>query len=202
VDVESKNSIFYTPKGATPIEPDDLQFLIPRLRTRAQLNDFEERNIFDAKERAHISRDMRRNLISIDGLTKLHFWMFNEVWTWAGQLRTRTTNIGIEVHQIRPQLAALIGNAQHWIENNTYPSEECAVRFHHELVKIHLFPNGNGRHSRLVADLMMFYSGQPEFTWGSKSIDVEGKIRNRYLAALEKADRKNYDDLMEFATTV
>lgn len=200
MDIESESSIFCTPKGATPIEPDDLQFLIPRLRTRAQLNEFEERNIFDAKENAHTSRYMRRNLISNDGLTKLHLWMFNEVWTWAGQFRTRITNIGVEVHQIRSQLATLLGSVQYWIENNTYTLEECAVRFHHKLVQIHLFPNGNGRHARLVADLMMFYDGQPEFTWGGKSIDVESEARNRYLAALKKADGNNYTDLMKFAS--
>lgn len=194
------DSILYTPHGATPIEPDDLQFLLQPISTRAQLNEVEQRNIFNAKVTARRSRNLRKNLISVDSLIKLHFLMFNEIWTWAGKFRTRITNIGVEPYQIRNQLAALIGNANYWIENNTFPLEEPAIRFHHELVKIHLFPNGNGRHSRLVADLMMFYNKKPEFIWGNRSIDVEGETRDQYLVALEKADRGNYDDLVRFAT--
>ncbi len=198
MDLE-KDPIFYTPQGATPIDPDDLQDLIPEIRTRAQLNAYEQRNIIGAKEKALRSRKMRQDLISIESLTKLHFLMFNEVWTWAGKFRTRATNIGVEVFQIRDQVAMLCDRAQTWVKKNTYPLEERAIRFHHQLVKIHLFPNGNGRHSRLVADLMMSYNGQPEFNWGGESLDAEGEVRDRYLAALKKADKNNYDDLMEFA---
>jgi Fic-DOC domain mobile mystery protein B len=202
LDIEkSSESILYAPKDATPIEPDDLQFLIPKLRTRAQLNALEQRNIVGAKVEAQRSRNMRRSLINVESLTKLHFLMFNEVWTWAGTFRTRASNIGIDAHQIRDQLAALCADAQFWAENNTFPLDQRAIRLHHKLVKIHLFPNGNGRHSRLVADLMMFYGKQPEFSWGGASLDVGGKTRARYLAALRKADSGNYNELLEFAVS-
>jgi Fic-DOC domain mobile mystery protein B len=198
MDVD-KDSILYTPKGATPIDYDDLQFLIPKIRTRGQLNVVEQRNIIDAKQKAIDSRNMRRGLLTIEHLMLLHEWMFNEVWTWAGKFRTRVTNIGVETHQIREEIAKLCKDAETWVEHNTYPLEKRAVVFHHRMVKIHLFANGNGRHARLVADLLMIYNDQPEFTWGGESLDVEGEARDRYLAAPDKADGGSYNDLMEFA---
>ncbi len=193
------DSILYTPIGATPIEPDDLQFLIPPLTTRGELNAVEQRNIFNAKVVARASRNMRQNLLTIESLTHLHLLMFNEVWTWAGQFRTRATNIGVDAHQIREQIAMLCKSAEAWAEYNTFPVEERVVRFHHKMVKIHLFPNGNGRHARLVADLIMFYNKKPDFSWGGKSLDVDGETRSRYLAALNKADGGNYEELMRVA---
>jgi Fic-DOC domain mobile mystery protein B len=194
-----KDSLLYTPKGATPIEPDDLQYLLLPLSNKDELNAVEQANIFNAKIVARASRKMKQNLLSIGALTELHQWMFSDVWKWAGEFRTRVTNIGVDPHQIREQLAALISDGKYQMEHKTYSLEEVAVRFHHRMVKIHLFPNGNGRHSRLVADLLMFYNGKPEFNWGGKSIDIEGTARNKYLAALGKADGNKYDDLMEFA---
>ena len=193
------DSILYTPKGATPIEPDDLPYLLLPLSNRGELNAVEQANIFNAKIVAMASRKMKQNLLSIDALTELHQWMFSDVWKWAGKFRTRVTNIGVDPHQICDQIAALVSNTKYQMEHKTYSLEEVAVRFHHRMVKIHLFPNGNGRHSRLVADLLMFYNGKPEFNWGGESIDVEGTTRDRYLAALGKADGNKYDDLMEFA---
>lgn len=193
-----RDSILYTPKGATPIEPDDFQYLLLPLSNRGELNAVEQANIFNAKIVARASRKMKQNLLSIDALTELHQWMFSDVWKWAGKFRTRVTNIGVDPHQIRDQMAVLVSDAKYQMEHKTYSLEEVAVRFHHRMVKIHLFPNGNGRHSRLLADLLMFYSGKPEFNWGGTSIDIEGATRNRYLAALRKADGNKYNDLMEF----
>jgi Fic-DOC domain mobile mystery protein B len=126
--------------------------------------------------------------------------MFNKTWKWAGQFRIRQTNIGIESHQIRDQLAVLCADAKYWLENSTYSLPECAVRVHHKLAQIHPFVNGNGRHARLVADLMMFYNKQPQFSWGGKSLlDSEDLIRQTYLEALKKADAGKFDRLIQFA---
>ena len=188
------------PPGATAIDPDDLHDLIPRLTLREELNEFEARNIYTAYMSARKSRKLKRDLLNIDSLTWLHHQMFNKTWKWAGQFRTRQTNIGVESHQIRDQMAALSADVKYWLENSTYALPECAVRIHHRLAKIHPFVNGNGRHARLIADLMMFYNGQPQFSWGGKSqIQSEGLIRDTYLRALRKADAGKFDDLIQFA---
>ncbi len=186
--------------GATPLEPDDLKGLIPRLTTREELNQFEQRNILQAVRLAQRSTKLKRDLLSSDSLTWLHRLMFNETWRWSGQFRTNQTNIGIEPHQIREQLGSLYDDAKYWAENSVCKLPEYAIRIHHRLVKIHPFVNGNGRHGRLVADLIMFYGGQDLLTWGGhKSIDLEGKVRNKYLDALRKADAGNYNELIRFA---
>jgi Fic-DOC domain mobile mystery protein B len=125
--------------------------------------------------------------------------MFDDTWVWAGKFRTTGKNLGVEPHLIQTQLANLCADGKYWIENETFPTEICAVRFHHRLVSIHPFPNGNGRHSRLVADLTMHYAGKPPFTWGGYSIDVEGRTRTDYLHALRLADKGEYSALVEFA---
>jgi Fic-DOC domain mobile mystery protein B len=190
-----------SPIGATPLEPDDLNDLIPRLTTREELNEFEQRNILQALGMAQKSRKLKRDLLSIDSLTWLHRQMFKETWKWAGQFRTRQTNIGADPHQIREQIMTLNGDAKYWLENSTYELQEYAVRIHHRLVKIHPFVNGNGRHARLVADLIMVYADHDPLTWGgSEPIDLEGKSRDQYLEALRKADAGNYDQLILFAS--
>ena len=188
-----------SPPGATLVEPDDLQYLIPNLSNRQQVNEFEQDNIFQAEEWAHKSRKLRQELLSIESLILLHRNMFNNTWRWAGQFRTRQTNIGVEPHQIRQQLATLCDDGKYWLENSTYELEECAVRVHHRLAKIHPFVNGNGRHARLIADLMMLYARQPQLSWGGhKPLDL--KTRQKYLTALQKADNGSFDELIKFAT--
>jgi Fic-DOC domain mobile mystery protein B len=193
------SDIQFIPEGATPIEPDDLADLIPSLKTRQELNQFEQRNIAKALIWARRSRKLRKNLLNIESLKLLHQMMFNETWQWAGRFRTRQTNIGVEPYQISTQLANLCADAQVWIEHKMFSSTTFAVRFHYRLVSIHPFINGNGRHSRLVADLLMIYASQPPFRWGGKSLDVEGETRAKYLAALKEADKGNYNDLIRFA---
>jgi Fic-DOC domain mobile mystery protein B len=189
-----------SPTGATPLEPDDLNDLIPRLTTREELNEFEQRNILQALGIAQKSRKLKRDLLSIDSLTWFHRQMFKETWKWAGQFRARQTNIGVEPHQIREQIITLNGDAKYWFENTTYELPEYAVRVHHRLVKIHPFVNGNGRHARLVADLIMLYAEKDSFTWGGKRpIDLEGQTRNQYLQALKQADSGKYEELISFA---
>lgn len=195
----TNGGIHSAPEGATPIEPDDAKDLIPGLTTRQELNQFEQRNIAKAMLWARQSRKLKQNLLDIESLKLLHLMMFDETWKWAGRFRTREANIGIAPHQIPTSLVNLCNDVKFWIENETYPVTEYAVRFHHKLVSIHPFKNGNGRHARLATDLLLIYASHPTFTWGGKSIDVEGTTRTRYLAALRKADAGNYKELIRFA---
>ena len=125
--------------------------------------------------------------------------MFDETWRWAGQFRQSGKNIGVEPHQIITQLGNLCADGKYWIENKSFATDEIAVRFHHRLVSVHPFANGNGRHARLVADLLLLYAKLPALTWGGQSLDVEGATRSEYLSALRRADKGNYKQLLDFA---
>ena len=186
--------------GQTPLDEDELAGLIPALTTRAELNAFEQSNIYDAAVWAHKSRTLKKDLLSVKSLTLLHSKMFNKTWRWAGQFRQTAKNIGVEVHDVQNQLGQLIGNANYWLDNETFSMTEIAIRVHHKLVWIHLFPNGNGRHARLVADLLLHFKNQPSLSWGGASLDLEGTTRNQYLAALKSADLGNLNPLLSFAT--
>ena len=126
--------------------------------------------------------------------------MFKKVWRWAGTYRKSNKNIGVDKFEIPMQLRLLLDDTKYWIENKTFPEDEIALRFSHRLVKIHLFPNGNGRHSRLIADILINKGfGKDEFTWGSINLTHMGNVRTTYLNALKKADEGDYKDLLNFA---
>ena len=183
--------------AATPLTPEERDALIPTYITlRRELNEVEQIGIADA-DRWAFSR--RRNVLDEDFLHALHKRMFGSVWKWAGDFRTTPRNIGVEAWQIAPDLRQLLGDAQYWIEHQTYSPDEIAVRFHHRLVWIHPFPNGNGRFSRLAADLLAIQLGGDRFTWGSGNLVATAELRRRYIDALRAADNQVIEPLIEFA---
>ena len=125
--------------------------------------------------------------------------MFGQVWTWASDYRKTPRNIGVEAWRIPMDIAQAIDDAKFWVANGTYPPDEIAVRFSHRLVAIHPFPNGNGRFSRLVGDLLAQQLGQPRFSWGSTNLVDPNETRQAYLAALRAADAHNLEHLIAFA---
>jgi Fic-DOC domain mobile mystery protein B len=125
--------------------------------------------------------------------------MFGEVWRWAGQYRTTARNIGVEVHRIAMDVQQAVDDARYWVEHTTYQPDEIAVRFSHRLVAIHPFPNGNGRFSRLVGDLLARQLGQPPLTWGLTDLVNAGETRARYVEALRAADNHDLGPLLLFA---
>jgi Fic-DOC domain mobile mystery protein B len=188
-----------TSDGNTPLSPDELADLIPNLATKEELNEWERENILLAREWATSDRTSPVGVISDQYVRKLHEKMFGETWKWAGQYRRTGKNIGVPVHQIRERVISLFGDARYWIENSTYSPDEVAVRLHHRLVLIHPFPNGNGRHARLIADLLVVKLGRREFTWGSANLVTEGAARKRYLEAIRAADNGDIQPLFNFA---
>jgi Fic-DOC domain mobile mystery protein B len=189
-----------TPPGATALEPDVLKGLIPNLTTQGELNEFEAKNIADAIIWASKSRTLKKDLLSATGIFALHKKMFDQTWNWAGKVRWTQTNIGVAPEKIQNELGALLGNVKYWIEEETYKFEEIAVRFHHKLVWIHPFPNGNGRFSRLAADLLLEFNGHERFKWGQSDLVTDQKERDKYLGALRLADIKiDYGPLLKFA---
>lgn len=187
------------PPGATPLEPEALEPLIPTLSTQEQLDEFEAQNIASAELWARGNSRLRSILLSQPGLFELHRRMFDQTWKWAGQYRNRETNIGVSPALVREQVPALSGDARHWIENETWPLPEIAVRVHHRLVYIHPFVNGNGRHARFVANLLLEFNGLPRLPWGGGGLVGRSDRRDEYIASLREADREEYGRLVAFA---
>jgi len=191
--------MFEEPEGATPLDPDEAEGLkIAHISTREELNRWEQENIAQAYRWCERRRN-KKNVISEEFLITLHKQMLGKVWQWAGTFRRSDKNIGIDWRQIPIQLRQLIDDVKFWIENETYSPQEIAVRFHHKLVQIHLFPNGNGRHARLATDrLLIDVFGLEPFSWGNANIDQQGDVRSEYIQALRQADNHDYSGLMEF----
>jgi Fic-DOC domain mobile mystery protein B len=191
-----------TPEN-TPLHPDDAAQLIPNLATRRELNEWERTNILASQRWAFNPRVMRaREPLDELYLRELHRRMFDQTWKWAGKYRTRDVNIGCPFAEICQRIPVLLGNVRFWIENNTFEMDEIAVRFHYQLVsEIHPFPNGNGRHARLLANVLRVKHGRPRFTWGRANLANTGPARDVYFAALQAldADANNIRPLLEFA---
>jgi len=192
-------TITATSDGNTPLSPGELADLIPNLATRAELNEWERENILLARDWAIADRTSAVDMASDEYVRKLHGKMFDQTWKWAGEYRCTEKNIGVPSHDIRERLIALFGDVRYWIENSIYSLDEISVRFHHRLVLIHPFSNGNGRHARLMADVLARKLGRPEFTWGSASLVKEGEARNQYLEAIRTADHGDIQPLLKFA---
>jgi len=174
--------------------------LIPSLTTREELNEWERDNILRGRQWALSERQIARLDPTKEPYTReLHARMFDQTWKWAGTYRKTDENLGVPVGEIRERLAQLLRNAAYRLEHKTYDVDECAVRFHYELVVVHPFPNGNGRHARLIADVVAVKCGRPEFSCGGKELTAPGEARNEYLSALGKADKGDLAQLLKFA---
>ena len=192
-------TIFTTGDGNTPLSPDEQADLIPNLATKEELNEFERANILVAYDWALGLRNLRRqDPLTEPYLRDLHHRMVDQTWKWAGLYRTTEKNPGIPHFQIREALAALLGDARYWLEHRTFPPDEIAIRFHQRLVSIHPFANGNGRHARLMADVLARMQNRPVFTWGGADIMRAGDFRQSYIDALRVADKNDIALLLKF----
>ena len=199
----SMRTIGPEPAGATPIDDEDLAGLIPDfVATRADLNQVEFENI--AKALPWAARRARRagteGVLSYGFMLDLHRHMFDDVWTWAGTLRQRFTNIGVDPSEIVTQSRLLFDDARFWHAESVFSLDESAARIHGRLVSVHPFPNGNGRSTRLMADLYLIASGAPAFTWGGSRLEEAGAGRAAYIRALvEAVETDDYSELIRFA---
>ncbi len=193
-------NIDYT-HGQTPLDEEEKEgLLIPSIATKGELDEFEQQNIEEAIQWI-LGRSLKAESIFTERFVKnLHKHMYGEVWKWAGQFRKSDKNLGIDKWQIPIALKALLEDALFWVKNETYPPDEIAIRFKHRIVSIHCFSNGNGRHSRLIADIIAekIYK-LPVFSWGAANLSKGGQIREIYLQAVKEADSGNYANLIEFA---
>jgi Fic-DOC domain mobile mystery protein B len=165
--------------NTTPLDADELAQLIPALATQAELNEYERLNILEARRWVFNQRVLSRmDPITESFLRELHKRMFNRTWRWAGVYRSTNKIIGVEFYQIRNLIPALLGDVRYWVDNKAFEPDEIATRFHHRLVWIHPFSNGNGRHTRLLGDVVAVKLGREPFTWGSKElVDAGSKKR-------------------------
>ncbi len=195
------SDLFETREHGTPISEEEKRDLIPSLSTRAELNEAERANILEARLWAMHGRTLKRADLITDGFAReLHRKMFYHVWKWAGCYRNTERNLGWEAHRLGEGVHNVFADARAWLEYKTYPLPEAAVRLHHQLVRIHPWPNGNGRHARLIADVVVQSRGGEDLTWGA-GIDIAdmGVARAKYIEALRHADAGNYDPLIKFA---
>ena len=189
---------FFYDKNSTPISADEIANLIPsHIRTQNELNMWEQNNILQAEQKLFKSR--RKITLSSDFIRKIHKMMFSNTWKWAGDFRQKNMNIGIDWIKIPMELKILCEDVEFQLEKQSFSIDEIAVRFSHRFVSIHPFTNGNGRCSRLIADLLMVRAGQKRFTWGSKSLTDMSETRSKYINALKEADNYNIVPLLEFA---
>ena len=187
-------------EGQTPLDPEQINGLkIKTISTQRQLNEFEQTNINEALKWLNSKRKIK-DVLSEEFMIQLHKRMLGMVWKWAGQLRRTETNIGIDWTRISMELRLLVDDANFWVEHQIYLPEEIAIRFKHRLVSIHCFPNGNGRHSRIMADLIALHVfGLNKFSWGHSSLVDSSEQRKMYLNALKLADNGDFDQLIKFA---
>lgn len=186
----------YAP-GATPIDPDEVAGLIPaHLTLQRELNEYEEANILEATEWLFARR--RGDALDEQFIHAVHRRMFNQTWKWAGRPRRSDKNIGVSWVEIPARLRQMLGDVRAQIEHRAYSPFEIAARYHHRLVAVHVFANGNGRHARLMADLLLTELAGRRFEWGRGSLVATNELRARYIAALQAADAGDFRPLLAF----
>ena len=190
---------FRYPQGATPLDANEIDGLLPtHITTRQELDRWEQDNINEAL--AWVEDRKSKDILNESFIKLLHKKMFNNVWKWAGHFRQTDKTIGVSWYHIPVELKKLCDDVKYWLENETFSADETAVRFHLRLVSIHLFPNGNGRHARLLTSILLEnVLNRPRFTWGSANLANQGQDRTRYIQSLYAADNGDYKPLLEFA---
>ena len=187
--------------GQTPLDDDEKEGLkIKSITTQGELDEFEQLNIEKAVEWTIHTKLRPEKILTEKFIKDLHKRMYSDVWKWAGEFRKTEKNIGIPWTKIGIELKILLDDSKYWIDNKTFPPEEIAIRFKHRIVSIHCFPNGNGRHSRMMADIIMeSIFGEEIFSWHQSNMGKANETRKKYISSLKEADNGNYNNLIEFA---
>ena len=187
--------------GQTPLsEEEKVGLLIKSITTRGELDELEQLNIEKAVEWTLENKFSKEKILSEEFIKLVHKKMLGNVWEWAGKFRRSEKNIGVEWIRIGVELKMLLDETKYWIENNTYSSDEIAIRFKHRLLNIHCFPNGNGKHSRLMADIIIeSVFGKKVFTWNNSNLVKPDNVRKEYINSIRQADNGSIEPLLEFA---
>jgi|SRR5450432_2018983 len=187
--------------GQTQLDEEEKEGLLIRsISTQAELNEAEQLNVQEAVQWTLKRKHKADDIFTEAFVRNLHKRMFEDVWQWAGEFRKTNKNIGVDKFEIAVSLKQLLDDGRIWMLEKTYSPDEIAVRFKHRIVSIHCFPNGNGRHSRLIADIIINHIFQDQvFSWGGRDLGKKGEGRTQYLNALREADKLNISPLLIFA---
>lgn len=197
---------FEYPEGSTPLNPDELSGLIPDfISLQSELNALEQQNILSAKSWLGLHLH-KKDILSEAFVRELHRQMFSDVWRWAGKYRTSEKNIGsVLPEQISTQIHLLMKNTKTWIQYSSYSWPELLARFHHRLVFIHPFANGNGRFARLHTEALAIQNNQTLPSWGALSfsgvLDSNSELRLKYIESLRQADQNRFELLTHFLSS-
>lgn len=188
---------FNYPEGATPLDGDELEALLPKhITLQSELNEWEHMNILEAEKWGFGQR--HAEILSLEFIQLLHKKMFSETWRWAGKFRTTLKNIGVVPYEISQELVKLCADVETQMKHGIMPFNEIAARLHHRLVWIHPFPNGNGRHARIYTDVFLVNHQRSKFTWGQGNLVAPTQTRKAYIHALREADWHNFEPLFDF----
>lgn len=196
---DDHSSLVACPYGATPLDAEEMDGLkFKHVSTRGELNQLEQATITEGL--LWLDQQKHLDILSEGFILELHKRLFGGIWRWAGTFRSTEKNIGVDPLQVAIQLRQLLDDVRYWVAHKTYPPKELAARFHHRLVFIHLFPNGNGRHARIMADAVLNkLLNEPAIDWaGGYSLEAISERRNQYIAALRAADGHDYSALLAF----
>jgi len=196
---EQYSNLVDYPDGATPLDPDELDGLkFKHVSTRGELDQLEQAGITEGLK--WLDKQKNPDVLSEAFVLELHKRLFGSVWKWAGTFRRTEKNIGVDPIQVAIKLRQLLDDAKYWVEHGTYAPKELAARFHHKLVFIHPFPNGNGRHARIMADAVLTkLFNEPAIDWaGGYRLEAMNERRDQYIAALRAADGYDMSALLEF----
>lgn len=187
--------------GQTPLSEEEKNGLLLRIiTTHGELDEHEQLNIENAVEWIIKTKFKKEQILTEEFIKTLHKKMLGDVWSWAGEFRKSEKNIGVKWIMIGIELKTLLDDTKYWIDNNTFSNEEIAIRFKHRLVNIHCFPNGNGRHSRIMADIIMkSIFGKEPFSWNQSNMVKADQTRKNYISAIREGDNGNINPLIDFA---
>jgi len=187
--------------GQSPISDEEKEsLLIKTISTRGELDEFEQQNIESAVEWSLKQIYTEDRILTVEFIKEVHRRMFSQVWEWAGYFRKTNKNFGVDKTKISQQIVILIDDCKYWIKNKTFTPDETAIRFKHRLVCIHPFPNGNGRHSRLLADMLISNVFKRDvFSWGGANLTKADDLRKSYIKAIHEADKGDIKPLINFA---
>ena len=187
--------------GQSPLSEEEKEgILLKTISTREELDEFEQQNIETAIEWTIRQRFSLDRILTMEFIKEVHRRMFDNTWEWAGQFRKSNKNLGVDKLQISTSLKVLLDDCRYWIENETYSNDEIAIRFKFRLVKIHPFPNGNGRHSRLCADILISHVfNENVFTWGGLDLIKPGDSRKKYIDSIHNAEQMEMKSLIAYA---
>lgn len=127
----------------------------------------------------------------------LHQEMFGDVWDWAGKLRQVELSIGVQAYLVSTELKKLVDDLAFWDEHKTFSVIEISARLHHRAVQIHPFKNGNGRWSRMLANIYLKQNGLNPTKWNEDLLSKENPHRDDYIQALKFADDRDYSQLIK-----